>query len=106
MIKHIDPMQLAARLQKPDPPAMIDVREQWEHEVAHIPGVQLHVLNDIGTWARTLDKTQSYVLVCHHGGRSMMACQLLQSMGFADVTNLEAGTDGWAAVVDPNMTRY
>ena len=106
MIKQLSPTQLAARLQQPNPPVMIDVREAWEHGIAHIPDVQLHVLNDIATWAKTLKKNDAYVLVCHHGGRSYTACQLMQRMGFTDVSNLDLGTDGWALQVNPDMQRY
>lgn len=106
MIRQITAVALSHRLREPNPPKLIDVREQFEYEIAHLPDAQLHVLNGIGTWSKTLDKSAEYVLVCHHGGRSQMACQLLQGLGFENLSNLDGGTDAWAQHVDPVMSRY
>ncbi len=106
MIKQLSVIDLAQRLQQPNPPVLIDVREPFEYEIAHVPGTHLHVLNDIGVWSKTLDKSGEYVLICHLGGRSQTACQLLQSMGFSKLANLAGGTDAWAQHVDPGMRRY
>lgn len=87
-------------------PALIDVREPWEFAIAHIDGAQLLPLDQIEAWAQTLDKTADYVVMCHHGGRSAMACQVLQGLGFTNVRNLDGGIDAWAYAVDPTTPRY
>ena len=63
-------------------------------------------LGQLYEWAATLDKSSTYVVMCHHGGRSAMACQVLASMGFKKLSNLEGGIDGWAASVDASVPRY
>jgi rhodanese-related sulfurtransferase len=107
----ISPQQLAAMKDAPstiraNAPQLIDVREPWEHQIAHIEGAQLLPLGQIYEWAATLDKSADYVIVCHHGGRSAMACQVLASMGFNKLANLAGGIESWAICVDPNVPRY
>lgn len=87
-------------------PLLIDVREPWEYQTAHVEGSQLRPLGQIYEWAATLDKSADYVIICHHGGRSAMACQVLASMGFKKLSNLAGGIDAWAMDVDPDVPRY
>ena len=112
-IGHISPQEFAAAWPSsnvsstPLAPAMlIDVREPWEFEIAHLDGATLLPLGQIYEWAQTLDKDANYVVMCHHGSRSAMACQVLQSLSFTHVTNLEGGIDAWSYAVDPKVSRY
>ena len=89
-----------------DAPALIDVRDPWEYELVHLGNSQLHPLGKLREWAQTLDKTLPYVVMCHHGGRSAMACQLLSALGFQHVTNLDGGIDAWSAQIDASLPRY
>lgn len=82
------------------------MREPWEFDVAHIEGATLLPLGQIYEWAQSLDKDTPYVIMCHHGGRSAMACQVLQSLGFKQVINLDGGIDEWSATVDASVPRY
>ena len=105
--KDISPQHYAAM--KDDPAqahVLIDVRDPWEYQTAHIEGSQLMPLGQLYEWGATLDKTTHYVVMCHHGGRSAMACQVLASLGFQQLSNLEGGIDGWAMSVDTNVPRY
>lgn len=85
---------------------LIDVREPWEFSLARIDGAVLMPIGQIEAWATTLDRDAAYVLMCHHGIRSRVACQMLGAMGFRDVTNLDGGIDAWAYSVDPRTPRY
>ena len=89
-----------------DAPALIDVRDPWEYELVHLGNAQLHPLGKLRDWAQALDKTLPYVVMCHHGGRSAMACQLLSALGFQHVTNLDGGIDAWSAQIDASLPRY
>jgi rhodanese-related sulfurtransferase len=109
-VQNIAPQVYAAQsAHQPDmlnAPLLIDVREPWEYDIAHIIGARLLPLGQIYEWAHTLDKNASYVVMCHHGSRSAMACQVLQSLGFSRVVNLDGGIDAWSYVVDPSVARY
>ncbi len=38
---------------------------------------------------------RSIVIVCRSGNRSLLAADLMQQMGFADVVSLKTGVRGW-----------
>jgi len=99
-------MEYAAQRRAGNRARLIDVREPWEFEVARIDGAQLMPLGEIYEWAAALDRGAPYVLMCHHGVRSAVACQVLHALGFEDVTNLDGGIDAWARFVDPTVRRY
>jgi phage shock protein E len=42
-----------------------------------------------------LDKSKTYLIYCAAGGRSGDCAELMKSMGFKHVVNLEKGFDGW-----------
>jgi rhodanese-related sulfurtransferase len=88
------------------PTQLIDVREPWEFNLARIDGAELRPLGDIYEWAETLDREQPYVVMCHHGSRSAMACAFLRARGFKSVSNLEGGIDAWSTAIDPRVPRY
>ena len=85
---------------------IIDVRESFEYELAHIDGALLKPLGSIASWAKALDKDQEYVLQCHTGSRSAYATMVLSQMGFKHVKNLVGGIDEWSARIDPKVPRY
>lgn len=106
MIADITPRQLAEKLQGPNLPLVIDVREPYEYAYGRIEGAQLKPLGQIVGWAKTLNPEAEMVLYCHVGERSAMATAYLQNLGFKRVLNLAGGIDAWAALVDPNVPRY
>lgn len=85
---------------------LIDVREPWEHALARIEGSLLRPLGEVERWAGELDREACYVLMCHHGVRSLAACQYLRHLGFSDVHNLDGGIDAWSRLIDPGVRRY
>ena len=96
---------LAQMLAGPDAPAVLDVREPWEWEIARIPGSRLVPLGELPGRIAELDPRAEIVTVCHKGKRSLMAQQLLQGAGF-HARSLAGGIDAWAAEVEPLMARY
>lgn len=85
---------------------IIDVREPWEHALARLDGTELMPLGGIQEWAETLDREQPYVILCHHGSRSAMACAFLRARGFKQVANLEGGIHAWSMTVDARVPCY
>lgn len=96
---------LFGRLAGSDGPLVVDVREPWEWEIAHIAGSRLVPLGELADRLRELDPRAEIVTVCHKGQRSLMAQQLLQGAGF-QARSLTGGIDAWAAEVEPGMARY
>ncbi len=106
MSQDLDVLALSARLAAGDAPVLLDVREQWEFDIAALPDAKLVPLGTLQQATPTLDRTADYVVYCHHGGRSAMAAQWLRAQGFTRVANLEGGIDAWSLEVDATVPRY
>lgn len=104
-ISVVEARQLLAR---PNPPRLIDVREQDEWNTARIAGAELMPLSGWPALAvdKLSDKAQPLIIHCHHGGRSARAAAWLLEQGFAAVTNLAGGIDAWSLGIDPSVPRY
>ena len=102
----IAPPALAMRLARRDPIILIDVREEWEHAVAHLEGAVLIPMQTIPARHASLSREAEIVLYCHHGTRSAMVADFLRAAGFPRVLNLAGGIDRWSAEVDPSVPRY
>lgn len=105
-VQHISPAELAARLTQGEAIVLVDVREGWEWEVAHIEGARLFPLSDFARTGTELPADAEIVLYCHHGVRSMAAAQFLAARGFSRVSNLSGGIDRYSSEVDPQIPRY
>ncbi|GLC25863.1 ThiF family adenylyltransferase [Roseisolibacter agri] len=105
-VEEISPVELAARLGAADPPLVLDVREPWEHDIAHLAGARLVPLNQLPAALSTLDPARALVTMCHHGVRSRMAAEFLRERGLTRVANLSGGIDAWSEDVDASVPRY
>jgi rhodanese-related sulfurtransferase len=88
------------------PPLLLDVREPWEHQTAHIAHSLLVPMNSVPERLSELDPEAETVVICHHGGRSAQVAMFLERNGFKKVFNLAGGVDGWARQVAPDMATY
>ena len=105
-MSEILPARLAERLARGEQLEIIDVREPYEWQIAHIPGARLVPLDRIGAEIPRLDKSRETILYCKVGARSMYAARQLADAGVAEVRNLAGGILRWIDEVDPTMTRY
>ena len=105
MVAEISVAQLKARLEKGDPVCVLDVREPFEYEIAHLKS-QLIPLGELPARFGELDKDQEIVVYCHHGNRSRHAAEFLEGQGFRAVKNLAGGIEAWATEIDPKMQHY
>ena len=102
----IAPAALAVRLARGDALRVIDVREPWEHQIAHLEHATLVPMQTIPSAHHAWDRHAEYVVYCHHGMRSGMVADYLRATGFTRVLNLEGGIDRWSVEVDPSVARY
>ena len=107
-IQEISVSEAKRRLDAPQPPRLIDVREADEYGIAHIAGAELLPLSQWPALAagKLTDPAQPLLVHCHHGGRSGRATEFLLQNGFTDVTNIAGGIDAWAVEIDPSIPRY
>ncbi len=99
------PWDLAASLAGADAPMVLDVREPVEFAQVHIPGsinVPRGVLEAACDWdyddtvpAVAGARSRVIVVVCRSGSRSLLAADVMQAMGYAQVLSLKTGVRGW-----------
>jgi len=99
--------QLQSLLATEHPPLLLDVREPWEYQTAHIEGATLIPMNEIpGRAHQELDEEASILVLCHHGARSLSVAAWLRQQGFDKAQSVSGGIDAWSAQVDPILPRY
>ena len=74
---------------------LLDVRQPFEYEEAHLPGAKLIPLPRLLDAMEELDRRQPVLVYCAMGGRSRMAAQLLANQGFGEVYQIQGGIDAW-----------
>jgi rhodanese-related sulfurtransferase len=105
-LEEISPAKLKERLERGERPVILDVREPGEIAIAPFPGSRHIPMGEITGRLAELDSDAETIVVCHHGIRSAQVAMYLSHVGFRRVLNLSGGTDAWAVIVDPGMTRY
>ena len=103
----ITPEQVKAKLDLGEEFTLLDVREPWEFETAHIEPAKLMPMGDVPSRAhRELDPEDHIVVVCHHGVRSMNVTAWLRQQGFEKAQSMRGGIDAWSRRVDANVPTY
>ena len=87
-------------------PALLDVREPWEWNLARIDGAKNIPMGQISAAVDTLDRERPTVVICHHGVRSLQVVAFLQRLGFDNLHNLDGGIDAWSREVDSQVALY
>ena len=100
------PQELKERMERGEDILLIDVREDWEHARVRIPGAQHIPLAQLPQALSKIDRDKDIVVYCHHGVRSMQACQFMKKNGFEKIRNLRGGIDAYARTVDKSMQTY
>ena len=85
---------------------LLDVREDWEYEIAHLPASTHLPMHRVPAELGRLDPQRPLVCICHHGMRSMQVAMFLSHRGFDHVMNLAGGIDAWSREVDPDCAAY
>jgi len=96
-IEEISAIEARERLESPDPPVFVDVREPDEWEEGHIPGAIYVPRGRLESRIEGLvpDKVRPLVVYCASGARSAFATKVLSEMGYTDVVNLAGGIVDW-----------
>lgn len=78
---------------------VVDVREESEFAAGHLDkaiALPRGVLEfKIGNFPELADKSQAIVLYCRTGGRSALATQTLQALGYSNVMSMAGGFEAW-----------
>ena len=102
----ISPELVNEMLESGEDPILLDIREDWEWEKAHLEGA-IHIpLDELQARFGELDPRSEIIVYCHHGERSIDGCLLLWERGFRKIRSLTGGIEAWSELVDPTVPRY
>lgn len=104
-VEEIFPWDLEEKLQQPEPPLLLDVREPDEFTALHIPdslNVPRGILESACDWEYdetvpelAAGREREIIVICRSGNRSILAAHTMQRMGFKRVASLKTGVRGW-----------
>ena len=95
-ITEISPEDAAAKLQNKEA-VIVDVRDKDEHDEEHIP----HAINlsrgtiELDIEEKVPDLNTMVICHCGGGGRSALAAESLQKMGYKNVRSMAGGFKAW-----------
>ncbi|MGM0557773.1 MAG: rhodanese-like domain-containing protein [Myxococcota bacterium] len=84
---------------------LIDVREQNEYDEVHVKGVELFPLSKLKRGDLPEEDDRKVAVICRSGGRSQMACQILEKNGWEECTNIDGGTMAAIQAGDEHVER-
>jgi rhodanese-related sulfurtransferase len=97
-ITEISPQEAAAKLQSGEA-VIVDVREKDEWDEGHIPGA-IHMSRgtiELDIEEKVPDPNAMIICHCGGGGRSALAAESLQKMGYKNVRSMVGGLKAWKA---------
>lgn len=102
----ITPVELKAKLDRKERFELVDVREEYELDIAALPYTKWIPLRELGERVGELDPGAETVVYCRSGSRSAHAVEFLRRSGFAKARNLTGGILRWSDDVDPKIEKY
>jgi adenylyltransferase/sulfurtransferase len=98
--------ELAAKRESGEPFVLLDVREEDELEISRLDPM-LHIpMHQLVMRMGELDKNDEILIICRAGNRSGQITQLLMSLGFGNVKNVDGGLNAYAERVDTSLAIY
>ena len=85
---------------------ILDVREDWEYEIAKIPNSVLLTEKNFEENVEKSRLVECVIVVCHHGLRSMNATLYLRENGVANARSLQGGIDAYSSKLYNSIPRY
>jgi len=102
----ISPQEFRGILDSGKKLTVLDVREPFEWDIAHIPPARLTPLSQFDNFIAELNPEEDIYLYCYKGKRSITALKKLKAKGFTKLKSVAGGIDRYAQEVDPDMPRY
>src|SRR4051812_30380294 len=96
-IDEVTAADVLERLDDPDRPLLVDVREQDEWQEGHLPGA-IHIPRgnlESRVEALVPDRSREIVLYCAVGARSAFSAKTLTELGYQNVSSLSGGFTDW-----------
>jgi adenylyltransferase/sulfurtransferase len=100
------PQELKERIDRGEPPIVVDVRTLQEWQICRLDHARLIPLNDLPSRINELDSSEEIVFMCKLGRRGALATSQARDAGFSNARNLRGGITAWARDVDPEVPIY
>jgi rhodanese-related sulfurtransferase len=99
--------EVKRRLDSGEKLRLIDVREPFEFQMAHIKGSELIPMRGVPQALPSLEAEDTPLIVfCHHGMRSLQVVSWLREQGVDHCTSMAGGIDRWSLEIDGAVPRY
>jgi molybdopterin/thiamine biosynthesis adenylyltransferase/rhodanese-related sulfurtransferase len=95
LVLEVDAERARELLGSDHPPALVDIREEWELESGTIAGSEHIPMGEVGARLDP-ERDRHIVLYCAHGNRSLRLAKAMHEHGFEDVVSLAGGIVAWA----------
>jgi molybdopterin/thiamine biosynthesis adenylyltransferase/rhodanese-related sulfurtransferase len=95
LVLEVDAERARELLGSDDPPALVDIREEYELQSGTIAGSRHIPMGEVGAELDP-ERDRHIVLYCAHGNRSLRLAQAMHEHGFEDVVSLAGGITAWA----------
>jgi len=105
-ITEISPTDAAAKAKSSSDAVIVDVREKDEFDESHIPDA-IHMsrgMVELEVEEKFPDRNTTIICHCGGGGRSALAAESLQKMGYKNVRSMAGGFKAWKAAGLPTTT--
>jgi len=90
-------VETVAEVRERDDVLVLDVREQWEYDEGHIPGVTLIPMAEVSQRLDDIPAAKTVIVTCRSGNRSGQVTDYLRQQGFDNVHNMDGGILAWEA---------
>lgn len=105
-MKEITVSELKKMLDAKEDFQLIDVREEYEKDIADIGG-ELIPMGDVMDNLEKISRDKKVIFYCRTGNRSGIITQTLEKQnGFTNVFNLQGGIHAWSDEIDSSITKY
>jgi rhodanese-related sulfurtransferase len=103
----ITPREVKDRLDSGEKLRLVDVREPFEFQQAHIDGSELIPMRTVPQALPSLEAEDAPLIVfCHHGMRSLQVVSWLRERGVEECVSMAGGIDRWSLEIDSTVPRY
>lgn len=99
---NISPQEVEAKITEGRNIQLIDVRELEEYAAGRIKGSKLIPLGNLLERTNEIDSDMEVICICRSGNRSARACEILSSLGFNQVSNMDGGMMKWKGYIEKN----
>jgi len=99
-------LEVKSKLDGGEKTILLDVREAWEWDIAHLDGATLVPLASLPDRLGDLDPAHEIVVYCHTGERSEDAVNYLIQAGYVKARNMAGGIRAWSLEIDPDLNQY